>query len=187
MSHSGACQCLGAGLTITFCLPFTFLNPSQQKQDAPTENVIHAGINLQYYSPGQVQELVLLDLSPGMLSQAQQKAVTTPTTFVQGDVQKLPFSDSSFDTVVDTFSFCVYPDPAQAAQEMVRVLTPGSAPCSCISVRYPYVACLADCLPISIAMRSRCVLCRWAVAAAGTLSKPEQGSRMVSRCYQRAC
>lgn len=66
-----------------------------------------------------------MDLSPGMLSQAQQKAVPAPTTFVQGDVQQLPFPDSSFNTIVDTFSFCVYPDPGQAAQEMVRVLAPG--------------------------------------------------------------
>lgn len=67
----------------------------------------------------------MLDVSPGMLSQAQRKPTATPTTFVQGDVQQLPFTDSRFDTVVDTFSFCVYPDPARAAQEMVRVLAPG--------------------------------------------------------------
>jgi ubiquinone/menaquinone biosynthesis C-methylase UbiE len=84
-----------------------------------------AGINLPYYVRDKVRELVLLDVSPGMLSMAQQKATSAPTTFVQGDVQHLPFSDSSFDTVVDTFSFCVYPEPSRAAQEMFRVLAPG--------------------------------------------------------------
>ena len=97
----------------------------QLKHDTGTESCAHVGINLPYYLPGQVEELVLLDLSPGMLSQARQKAVTAPTTFVQGDVQQLPFPESSFNTVVDTFSFCVYPDPEHAAQEMVRVLAPG--------------------------------------------------------------
>jgi methyltransferase OMS1, mitochondrial len=90
--------------------------------------VIHAGINLPYYVPSRVKELVMLDLSPGMLSQAQLKVTTTPTTFIQGDVQQLPFLDSCFDTVVDTFSYCVYSDPARAAKEMVRVLVPGVDP-----------------------------------------------------------
>lgn len=68
----------------------------------------------------------MLDLSQGMLSQAQQKVAVAPTTFVQGDVQQLPFPDNSFDTVVDTFSLCVYPDASRATQEMFRVLKPGA-------------------------------------------------------------
>jgi ubiquinone/menaquinone biosynthesis C-methylase UbiE len=76
----------------------------------------------------QSQRAGLLDLSPGMLSQAQLKVTTTRTTFIQGNVQQLPFHDSCFDTVVDTFSYCVYSDPARAAKEMVRVLVPGVDP-----------------------------------------------------------
>ena len=46
-------------------------------------------------------------------------------TLVQGDVSALPFRPSSFDTVVSTFSLCVFPDPGAALREVRRVLAPG--------------------------------------------------------------
>ncbi len=44
---------------------------------------------------------------------------------VQADATALPFSDASFDTVVDTFSLCVISDPEAAIREMARVVRPG--------------------------------------------------------------
>ena len=41
------------------------------------------------------------------------------------DVEKLPFEDSSFDTVVDTFGIQSYYDRNQALNEMKRVLKKG--------------------------------------------------------------
>lgn len=39
--------------------------------------------------------------------------------------QALPFPRASFDTVVDTFSLCVYPDPLAALRSMASVVKPG--------------------------------------------------------------
>jgi methyltransferase OMS1 len=94
---------------------------------------VGTGINLQYYVPERLESLFAIDLSPGMLALARQKPVggradwsnAVPTNFSVANVEQLPFEDATFDTVVDTFSMCVYEKPQQAISEMVRVLKPG--------------------------------------------------------------
>ena len=41
------------------------------------------------------------------------------------DVEKLPFPDQFFDTVINTMAFTGYPDGNKALSEMKRVLKPG--------------------------------------------------------------
>ncbi len=41
-----------------------------------------------------------------------------------GDAEALPFPADSFDTTVDTFGLCVFPNPRQAVLEMARVTKP---------------------------------------------------------------
>ena len=83
------------------------------------------GINLQHYDFTNIDSLVSVDLSVKMLNQASMKKIDskgTEISFAVADVEKLPFPDCSFDTVVDTFSLCVYPNPYKAISEMKRVL-----------------------------------------------------------------
>lgn len=93
------------------------------------EVAMGTGINLPLYNRRQVQKLVGLDLSQGMLQQAQGKVHTDghglQVSFQQGDVECLPFGSNTFDCVVDTFSLCVFPKPLQALKELGRVLAPG--------------------------------------------------------------
>lgn len=68
-----------------------------------------------------------LDLSTGMLLQAQQRMSQTgqPPLLVQGDAARLPLAAASFDAVVSTFAFSAFPDGLGAMREMARVLRPG--------------------------------------------------------------
>lgn len=77
------------------------------------------GRNLRYYPAG--LQVVVSDLSPGMLARAQAKA---PGMAVLADLEALPFPDGAFDTVVVTLALCTVPDPTGAVREMARVCRP---------------------------------------------------------------
>ena len=47
-----------------------------------------------------------------------------PKDLILHDVKSLPFRDSVFDTVIDTFSLCVVDDPLEVIREMKRVTKP---------------------------------------------------------------
>src|SRR5699024_2023156 len=89
------------------------------------EVAVGTGMNLQYYPP-QV-ELTGVDLSPAMLTKAEQKVREQgrSTTLVEGDAQDLSYTDHSFDTVVCLFALCTVPDQVRALEEMYRVLVQG--------------------------------------------------------------
>lgn len=83
------------------------------------------GRNFPFYAPD--VELTAIDLSPGMLQIARERAqrLGRPVPLVVGDAEKLPFPDAAFDTVVSTMSVCTFPDPVAALREMGRVCRPG--------------------------------------------------------------
>jgi ubiquinone/menaquinone biosynthesis C-methylase UbiE len=68
-----------------------------------------------------------LDLSAGMLRQAQTRCCTSQghLHLVQGDSERLPFADGTFDAVTCTHSFHHYPRQGRVLTEMHRVLRPG--------------------------------------------------------------
>lgn len=88
------------------------------------EVAIGSGLNLPHY-PADVR-LTGIDLSPEMLELARSRAAELGrlVELREGDAQELPFLDSSFDTVVCTYSLCNVPDEARTISEMKRVLRP---------------------------------------------------------------
>ncbi|CAM9355174.1 unnamed protein product [Chrysoparadoxa australica] len=93
------------------------------------EVAVGTGLNLGYYDTHKVSAIDGVDLSKGMLQQAQARAgelgISKLVTLRQMDVEKLDFPDGSFDSVVDTFGLCVFPNPTAALREMKRVCKPG--------------------------------------------------------------
>lgn len=75
-----------------------------------------------------VGEVVALDFTATMLNQvevlAEERALTNLSTKL-GDVEKLPFADSSFDLVVSRYSAHHWARPGKALHEFLRVLRAG--------------------------------------------------------------
>ena len=86
---------------------------------------VGTGRNLPFY-PADVA-LTGVDLSPGMLERAQDRArgLGRKVDLRVGDAEHLDFPDASFDTVVFSLSLCSIPDDLRAIQEAKRVLVPG--------------------------------------------------------------
>lgn len=85
-------------------------------QGAALEIGVGTGLNLMHYDASQLSSLTLVDISEGMLQQAQLRvqtldnlkgiAVTPFKADATADLVHL-FGEDAFDTVVDTFSLCV--------------------------------------------------------------------------------
>jgi SAM-dependent methyltransferase len=72
--------------------------------------------------------VVLSDLSPVMLAAAGRRAVELGLEHVETrecSADALPFEDATFDSVTCRFGFMFFPDIAETAAELVRVLKPG--------------------------------------------------------------
>lgn len=65
-----------------------------------------------------------LDLNPSGIQLCQQKHRISGLTFVQGDAQRLPFADASFDAVINVEASHCYPDFSGFLVEVSRVLKP---------------------------------------------------------------
>ena len=91
--------------------------------------VLEAGIgtgrNLEHYPPE--ARVLGIDISPRMLDRARRRAARLgrDSRLEVGNVERLPFEEESFDTVVATCLFCSVPDPVQGLRELGRVARPG--------------------------------------------------------------
>ncbi len=72
-------------------------------------------------------QIVGLDLSRGMLDQAQAKLrpYSDRVRLIRQDASRLPFDDGTFDAVTSLESLEFLPRPLEALAEMVRVVAPG--------------------------------------------------------------
>jgi SAM-dependent methyltransferase len=68
-----------------------------------------------------------LDLTPELLERTRQNAqlAEVQVDCREGDVERLPFGDATFDVVLSQFGHMFAPRPALAVSEMLRVLKPG--------------------------------------------------------------
>ena len=86
---------------------------------------VGTGSNLGYYPPG--IRVLGIDVSRRMLDRAGRRPARSgvDVRLEQADVQRLPFADGTFDTVVATCVFCSVPDPVRGLTELGRVVKPG--------------------------------------------------------------
>jgi len=68
-----------------------------------------------------------IDLTPELLERARENSriAGVDVDWREGDVEKLPFNDGSFDVVLSQFGHIFAPRPTVAVAEMLRVLKPG--------------------------------------------------------------
>src|SRR5213080_1920346 len=87
------------------------------------------GVALRGLRPGQGIRCVAADISPDMLSRAEQVArergVEDQVELRSADVERLPFRDGEFDLVISFAGLHVLPRPRKAVLEIARVLRPG--------------------------------------------------------------
>lgn len=92
------------------------------------EIAVGTGLQLPHYEWSKIKSFVGVDESEGMMFEANKRLATLPVTVSRKlqymDASKINFPTSNFDTVVDTFSFCVFSDPQSVINEMVRVVKP---------------------------------------------------------------
>jgi SAM-dependent methyltransferase len=88
---------------------------------------IGMGLNLQFYDPAKVSEVMGVDPSPELraVADAAERDPALKVRVEDGTAEALPFEDKSFDTVVCTFTLCSVCTPAAALAEARRVLKPG--------------------------------------------------------------
>jgi len=68
------------------------------------------------------QEVIILDLSKGMLLKARDKLRAEKIETVLGDAENIGFSNGAFDVVLCHLALCHFPEPIKALKEFQRVL-----------------------------------------------------------------
>jgi SAM-dependent methyltransferase len=80
--------------------------------------------HLRNYFPANTK-IIASDVSPDMLDYAKEKMKDSDVEFQIADAQQLPFSDGSFDLVLNQYGLMFLPDKQKGFSEAFRVLKPG--------------------------------------------------------------
>lgn len=85
---------------------------------------VGTGRNLDHYPPD--AQVTGIDISPAMLARAKRRAhrIGSTAQLEVADVERLPYPDAAFDTVLATCVFCSVPDPVAGLREVARVVRP---------------------------------------------------------------
>ncbi|MBN2558838.1 MAG: class I SAM-dependent methyltransferase [Clostridia bacterium] len=83
------------------------------------------GVNFKYYDGKKIDELSVIELPSRDFSITDKVGSMKPDGIFEGTVEKLPFPDGYFDTVVFTLVFCSVADAAKGLGEIYRVLGEG--------------------------------------------------------------
>jgi ubiquinone/menaquinone biosynthesis C-methylase UbiE len=88
---------------------------------------IGSGLNLEFYDPAKVQQIVGVDPSADMQALARERAarISIPVEMIALELGQIQAPAASFDSIVCTFTLCTIPDAVAALKEMRRVLKPG--------------------------------------------------------------
>ncbi len=83
------------------------------------------GLDIPFFPRGQTIETI--DISPGMLKQAEQRIAAYDGEINASvmDVHAMDFEEDSFDQVFTSCTFCSVPDPINGLRSLKRVLKPG--------------------------------------------------------------
>ena len=84
-----------------------------------------AGANLPFYDVSWVRRVSSVEPSAVLRARAKKVQTAFKVDVEDGEAERLPWADASFDTVVCTFTLCTVRDPALALREARRVLRPG--------------------------------------------------------------
>ena len=101
---------------------------SDYVNDNVLEIAIGTGLQSEFYDWNRIKSFSGIDNSVGMLDQANNKINTInknkniPIELKSMDAKKLSYESNKFDTVIDTFSMCVFSEPSEILKEMVRVV-----------------------------------------------------------------
>ena len=76
------------------------------------------------------KKISCIDISPLMLEKCKKKSIDNGypdevISFYEGDIEKLPFRDSSFDIVFCNMVLGMVPNQQEAVSELARILRPG--------------------------------------------------------------